>query len=327
MFRDILKNRLFIGALAFFVLCVAGSLLYMRHVEQQTARELAETQERVQQYTDRQNRQPTPEASVRAEPQQDGHVHEDGTFHAGPHEAPPVAAPPPSVAKPAGDVSVPFVGADAPFDDPYLQMVDGFTVTSQFAIMMAPKGVGPDWSAMSAEELADAIETINKTHGAPRDDALWPPEGYSYAFGGTTSLSNGDNVWLDDNGYPILAKRGAPFFDIAWVEDFRPPPDVYADYKALHERYIQAFLNVPDDSTTSPELEQISAEKKAIKAMYRGRIPSGPFGGGMVPSGMDPPQYFRQFKEIQNQLKLNALESEGIAYLRDYYIYPEEFTK
>lgn len=31
MFRDIFKNRRFIGVLAFFVLCVAGSLLYMHH--------------------------------------------------------------------------------------------------------------------------------------------------------------------------------------------------------------------------------------------------------------------------------------------------------
>ena len=34
MFRDIFKNRLLIGALAFFVLCVAGSLLYRHHEKQ-----------------------------------------------------------------------------------------------------------------------------------------------------------------------------------------------------------------------------------------------------------------------------------------------------
>ena len=34
MFRDIFKNRLFIGVLAFFVLCVAGSLLYRHHEKQ-----------------------------------------------------------------------------------------------------------------------------------------------------------------------------------------------------------------------------------------------------------------------------------------------------
>ena len=34
MFRDIFKNRRFIGVLAFFVLCVVGSLLYMHHEKQ-----------------------------------------------------------------------------------------------------------------------------------------------------------------------------------------------------------------------------------------------------------------------------------------------------
>ena len=34
MFRDIFKNRRFIGVLAFFVFCVAGSLLYMHHEKQ-----------------------------------------------------------------------------------------------------------------------------------------------------------------------------------------------------------------------------------------------------------------------------------------------------
>lgn len=34
MFRDIFKNRRFIGVLAFFVFCVAGSLLYIHHEKQ-----------------------------------------------------------------------------------------------------------------------------------------------------------------------------------------------------------------------------------------------------------------------------------------------------
>ena len=201
-------------------------------------------------------------------------------------------------------------------------MVDGFTVTSQFAIMMAPKGVGPDWATMSAEELADAIETINKTHGAPRDDALWPPEGYSYAFGGTTSLSNGDNVWLDDNGYPILSKRGTPFFDIHWTEGFRPSPDVYADFKALDKQHIRALINeMPEEAA------RLAAEKDAMIQMYRGRVPSGPFGGAMVPSGIDPPEYFRQFKAVEIQLKRNAYESEGIGYLMDRYSSLKKYAK
>ena len=110
MFKDFFSNRLFIGALAFFVLCVVGSLLYLRHVEQQTARELAEAEERVQQWNKRQNPQTTPEAPVVAEPQhrqQDGHVHADGTWHEGPHEAPKAAEVDTSPTVQVSDISVP----------------------------------------------------------------------------------------------------------------------------------------------------------------------------------------------------------------------------
>ena len=79
------RNRLFIGALAFFVLCVGGSLLYMQHVEQQMARELVETQERLKVWPEKQN--PTAEVPE-GDTSQGGHVHEDGTWHEGPHDAP-----------------------------------------------------------------------------------------------------------------------------------------------------------------------------------------------------------------------------------------------
>ena len=42
MLKALFSNRLFIGALAFFVLCVGGSLLYQQHVERQTAMSIEE---------------------------------------------------------------------------------------------------------------------------------------------------------------------------------------------------------------------------------------------------------------------------------------------
>ena len=54
MFKNLFSNRLFIGALAFFILCVVGSLLYWQHVEKQSARELAETLARVKAFNERQ---------------------------------------------------------------------------------------------------------------------------------------------------------------------------------------------------------------------------------------------------------------------------------
>ena len=302
MLKDLFQNRLFLGALAFFVLCVGGGLLYMQHVEREGAEELAETQQRLAQWKKKQTEPPTAEAPVRETSQR---------------EQPPVDDPPiesPPVVQPKPDVSAPVGSAYRPFNDPYLRKVDGFTVTSNYALMLAPPGVGPDWASMSAEELADAIAAISNNTHPP--EHLQPPEGYEYPYGGTIALSNGGGLWLDDNGYPILRKEDTPYFYIHWTEDFRPPPDVYADYKALRKR----FLIGPAD-----EKDRIRAEMEAMEAMYRGLIPSGVFGGNIPrPHGMEPGEYYRehypqQLREIKTQLKRTGYESEGIDYLMDRY--------
>ena len=62
MFKDFFSNRLFIGALAFFVLCVGGSLLYMHHVKGQRAKALAESDD-FQQWWQERNTPPQTVAS------------------------------------------------------------------------------------------------------------------------------------------------------------------------------------------------------------------------------------------------------------------------
>ena len=89
MLKDIFQNRLFIGALVFFVFCVGGSLLYMWHVEREGAEYDAETQDRVAQWNAKQNQQPPAEASV-GDTSQGGHFHADGTWHGETHDAPAV---------------------------------------------------------------------------------------------------------------------------------------------------------------------------------------------------------------------------------------------
>ena len=85
MLKDVFSNRLFIGALAFFVLCVGGSLFYSHHETQKGEAGLAETQDRLKQWNERQKQQPTTQAPVVEQPPQDGQFHADGTFHAEPH--------------------------------------------------------------------------------------------------------------------------------------------------------------------------------------------------------------------------------------------------
>ena len=82
MLKALFHNRLFMGALAFFVLCVGGSLLYQQHVRHQDGEKLAETQDRVEQWNERQN--PTTEVKT-GDTSQGGHFHADGTWHGEPH--------------------------------------------------------------------------------------------------------------------------------------------------------------------------------------------------------------------------------------------------
>ena len=93
MLKDLFRNRLFIGALAIFIFCVGGSLLYMQHETQKGEKELAETQERVAQWNEKQ-KQPTAETPVVEQPEQVGHFHSDGTWHEGPHTGAPEAIAP-----------------------------------------------------------------------------------------------------------------------------------------------------------------------------------------------------------------------------------------
>ena len=100
MLKDLFSNRLFIGGLVFFIFCVAVSLFYMQYVQRMDAEKLAETQERVKQWNERQNPQQTETEADVAEQTPQGHVHADGTFHAEPHETVSHAANPDASADP-----------------------------------------------------------------------------------------------------------------------------------------------------------------------------------------------------------------------------------
>ena len=82
MLKDLFSNRLFLGAFAFFVLIVVSGTLYLQYVERQTAEKLAETQDSVAQWNERQN--PTTEVKA-GDTSQGGDFHADGTWHKDPH--------------------------------------------------------------------------------------------------------------------------------------------------------------------------------------------------------------------------------------------------
>lgn len=95
MFKDFFNKRLFVGGLAFFILCVGVSLLYMQHVEQEIARESAEHEKRIRQWDKEQNATAKVQDGGDTQIQKidekstgtpttalDGHWHDDGTWHA-----------------------------------------------------------------------------------------------------------------------------------------------------------------------------------------------------------------------------------------------------
>ena len=82
MLKDLFSNRLFLGALAFFILCVGGSLLYMRHVQRVESEKLSAAQARVEQWNERRKEQSAAKASVVEPSAVLRQFHADGTFHA-----------------------------------------------------------------------------------------------------------------------------------------------------------------------------------------------------------------------------------------------------
>lgn len=92
MFRDIFTNRLFMGAFAFFILCVAGSLLYMHHENQKGSEYAAGTQNSVRQWNAKQNPTPTETEAPVGGTSQGGHFHEDVTSQEGVHVPVPSAS-------------------------------------------------------------------------------------------------------------------------------------------------------------------------------------------------------------------------------------------
>ena len=74
---------IFIGALTLFVLCVGGGLLHTQRVKEQSARELAETQERIKQWNARQQQQPMTDTEVPVVEQSAEGGHVQGGWHIG----------------------------------------------------------------------------------------------------------------------------------------------------------------------------------------------------------------------------------------------------
>ena len=173
MFRDLLSNRLFIGALAFFVLMIVGGTLYLHHNERQDQIELKRTQERIQQW---QARQKQTEKVPEGDTSQGGHFHADDIGHVGEEMTQP--------------------------DDKKLTHTE---------IMKLP-----------LKQQQQIFNSFYTQHGLKP-----PPHGYGYLW------KEPGIPLLDDNGDPILHKRGEPIVEIAMRKAFTPTQEEYERLKTL----------------------------------------------------------------------------------------------
>ena len=279
MFRDILKNRLFIGALAFFVLCVVGSLLYLRHVEQQTARELAEVEKRVQQWNEKQNEAPTAEGPVGEVPeplQQNGHFHADGTFHAEAHDEPVEVVP------------------LSPEDVQTIETMDWETLTPEDIMYLLEK---ERWPHLTQAQR----EIVHHEFYAQSLGVKPPPEGYYYRV-----QANGHPV-LDENGTPKLFKEGEPIFTVKKVIGFAPTRAQFKQYRALVAKHDSAY-----EAGNTAEVERYSALIDEIWDNAEGEVPivtASTFG---TPT-LSEAEFNKRVAEIRNQ----AYRDMGLGYMVD----------
>ena len=201
MLKELFSNRLFIGALAFFIFCVAGSLLYMHHENQKGAEYDAETQDRVAQWNAKQNPLPTTETPVVEEtqqPQQGGHFHTDGTFHAGPHE-------------------------------PLIESTQSASTESTGELVPRPGSFLERFlSRFSPAEAKRAMSAWFEKAGVPP-----PPRGYEYIW------EDAWVVKRDADGNPVINKIGEPYIQVYTITAFAPNPKQARRYDELTNQLLR----------------------------------------------------------------------------------------
>lgn len=219
-----------------------------------------------------------PQAPV-GDTSQGGHFHSDGTWHEGPHE-------------------VPVPETEVAFDP---QMVPPLSETQEGGIPLRtvsiPDGIDKDWALLSPEELTTAIKAID-------EHRVEVPEGYYY------KRNSDGTALLDENGYPILHKKGEPFFNIHWGQGFRPTPEQYAEYKALHKQYIEAGI------AGSPEEDRLGEQLLEMRQTYVGEVPiiTSTF---VVPNGTDMEAFHRRSVELAGKIEREAYRKAGLGYMLD----------
>ena len=182
MLKDLFSNRLFLGALAFFVLCVGGSLLYMQHVQRQTEKAIAESEDFQQWWRDRQTKAPPVAAEVQTS---------DAVSEAVSREEVVVT----------DDVSTPAAAEEDDFPDFWSlspehqqQIFDQFYL--QHGLKPPPKGYKYRWKDMGVVLLDENGDPVLQKEGEP-----WVEIKYGIGFAPTLEEFERYEKLQDDQGW------------------------------------------------------------------------------------------------------------------------------
>ena len=278
MLKELFSNRLFIGALAFFILCVVGGTLYISHVEKQGAEELATDEDRVKQVTEEQQPQPTTETPVGKQTPQ-GHFHADSTFHAEPHVTPVEVRP------------------LTPEDVQKFQTIDWENLTPKNIMFLLEE---ERWPHLTQAQR----EIVHREFYAQSLGVEPPPDGYYYRV-----QANGHPV-LDENGTPKLFKEGEPIFTVKTIIGFAPTREQFKQYQELVAKYDRAYL-----AGNTAEAEKFSALIDELRAEARGEVPlitSSTLSSSSYPA-ISEVELTKRAAEVRNQ----AYRDMGLGYMVD----------
>jgi hypothetical protein len=217
MFKDLFSNRLLIGALVFFMLCVCGSLLYQQHVYKQTDKALSETDEFLRWW-------------------KAGH-----------------ATPPSDATEPPKSEAVETVAS--PVNAPSVDEAE----TENF----------PDFRSLSPEQQQQIFDQFYIQHGLKP-----PPKGYEYVW------KDEGVARLDEDGNPILLKKGDPWVEIKMGIGFAPTLEEYQRYEQLREDYEWADTRgeVAKAKRLAADIEALEASVQRMRPISKMWIWSGPTG-------------------------------------------------
>ena len=252
MFRNLLKNRLFMAGFVFFLFSVVGGSLYLWHIERQTTENMERDATRTKaSSTAGENQGPRTETPIVQETSPEGHVHADGTWHEGEHTV--GESTPQTGIKPP----VPTVGdVDSPLTEREIRSL--YSQLAKEIEAMRPEDLhkGPDLSQYSEKQrnyllkrglnLALFPKNVQDKLSAHEWEKIGmepPPPGYTY-------LQNEDGTYF-------LHKAGEPHIVVHTDADGKVTGSTFSFSGSLDGRDLDHLTN----SVIQKAAEKVEAER------------------------------------------------------------------